>query len=160
VGSGGRAEGVDHHGDDERERERHHPQSRVVEPAAADRERRDHGPGAEEDEQARAERLREETRAEGGFCRRAGHDGLGRRTAPSEGKCRTVVLVPPRTPHTGRTVALLVAVRGLSGTVYPPGTEVFTSGQGAEVEAFVGGDWIPLRWWEFAEPPISPAGAG
>jgi hypothetical protein len=51
----------------------------------------------------------------------------------------------------GRAVTLLVAVKGLSGTIYPAGTEVFTSGRGAAVDAFIGGDWLALRWWEFAE---------
>lgn len=50
-----------------------------------------------------------------------------------------------------RGVRLLVAVKGLSGRTYPAGTEVFTSGQGAAVDAFVEGDWLALRWWEFAE---------
>jgi hypothetical protein len=53
----------------------------------------------------------------------------------------------------GRAVKLLVAVKGLSGTTYPAGTEVFTSGRGAAVDAFIGGDWLALRWWEFAEIP-------
>ena len=44
-----------------------------------------------------------------------------------------------------------VDVRGLSGRAYPAGTEVFTSGQGSSVDAFIAGDWLPLRWWEFAE---------
>ena len=56
-------------------------------------------------------------------------------------------------------VRLLVAVTGLSGTVYPAGTEVFTSGHGSSVDAFVAGDWLPLRWWEYAEP-ADPRGAG
>ena len=55
-------------------------------------------------------------------------------------------------------VRLLVPVTGLSGTVYPPGTEVFTSGHGASIDAFAGGDWLSLRWWEYAEP-AEPAGA-
>jgi hypothetical protein len=50
-----------------------------------------------------------------------------------------------------RVVKLLVAVRGLSGTVYPAGTELMTSGRGASVDAFTAGDWVPLQWWEFAE---------
>ena len=52
-----------------------------------------------------------------------------------------------------RGVRLLVAVKGLSGTQYPAGTEVFTSGRGAVVDAFVAGDWLALQWWEFAESP-------
>jgi hypothetical protein len=52
----------------------------------------------------------------------------------------------------GRTVRLLVPVRGLSGRLYPAGTEVFTSDRGAAVDAFIAGDWLALRWWEFAEP--------
>jgi hypothetical protein len=28
---------------------------------------------------------------------------------------------------------------------------VYTSGQGAAVDAFIAGDWLPLQWWEFAE---------
>lgn len=50
-----------------------------------------------------------------------------------------------------RTGTLLVPVTGLSGTVYPPGTEIVARGRGASVDAFVGGDWLPLEWWEFAE---------
>jgi hypothetical protein len=49
-------------------------------------------------------------------------------------------------------VTLLVAVRGLSGTLYPSGTHVFTTGRGSVVDGFIAGDWIPLRWWEFSEP--------
>ena len=45
----------------------------------------------------------------------------------------------------------MAPVKGLSGRIYPPGTEVYTSGQGAAVDAFIAGDWLPLRWWEFAE---------
>jgi hypothetical protein len=60
----------------------------------------------------------------------------------------------------GRVVKLLVAVKGLSGMVYPAGTELFTSGHGASVDAFIAGDWVPLRWWEFAEPGVSGPGAG
>jgi hypothetical protein len=58
----------------------------------------------------------------------------------------------------GRVVRLMVSVTGLSGTVYPAGTEVFTSGHGPSVDAFIAGDWLPLRWWEFAEP-ADPSGA-
>jgi hypothetical protein len=59
--------------------------------------------------------------------------------------------VPPSGKSGGRTVTLLVAVKGLSGTVYPAGTAVFTSDRGASIDAFVDGDWLPLHWWEFAE---------
>jgi hypothetical protein len=50
-----------------------------------------------------------------------------------------------------RVVALLVPVIGISGQTYPVGTEVSVSGRGAVVDGFVSGDWLPLRWWEFAE---------
>lgn len=50
-----------------------------------------------------------------------------------------------------RVVRLLVPVMGLSGQTYPVGTEVSVSGRGADVDGFVSGDWLPLRWWEFAE---------
>ena len=53
----------------------------------------------------------------------------------------------PQTRH-GR---LLVPVIGLSGTVYPVGTEVTLRGTGSSVDGFVDGDWLPLHWWEFAE---------
>ena len=53
--------------------------------------------------------------------------------------------------HAERTGKLLVAVRGLSGTQYPVGTVVVISGSGSSVDAFVAGDWLPLRWWEFSE---------
>jgi hypothetical protein len=45
-----------------------------------------------------------------------------------------------------------VPVVGVSGTTYPAGTEVSVGGGGgATVDAFVAGDWLPLRWWEYAE---------
>jgi hypothetical protein len=44
---------------------------------------------------------------------------------------------------------LLVPVPGLSGSTYPPGTQVVVRGRGATVDAFVDGDWLPLSWWEF-----------
>jgi hypothetical protein len=53
-----------------------------------------------------------------------------------------------------RVVKLLVPVVGVSGTTYPAGTEVSvgsSGGGGAAVDAFVAGDWLPLRWWEYAE---------
>lgn len=50
-----------------------------------------------------------------------------------------------------RRGTLLVPVTGLSGTVYPAGTEVAVRGGGATVDAFVAGDWLPLQWWEFAD---------
>jgi hypothetical protein len=51
-----------------------------------------------------------------------------------------------------RVVKLLVPVVGVSGTTYPAGTEVSVGGGGgAVVDAFVAGDWLPLRWWEYAE---------
>lgn len=54
--------------------------------------------------------------------------------------------------HAERTGKLLVAVRGLSGTQYPVGTLVAVSGNGGSaVDAFVSGDWLPLRWWEFSD---------
>ncbi|WP_324165353.1 hypothetical protein [Amycolatopsis sp.] len=49
-----------------------------------------------------------------------------------------------------RKGVLLVAVAGLSGKTYPAGTPVIIRGGGASVDAFVGGDWLPLAWWEFA----------
>lgn len=50
-----------------------------------------------------------------------------------------------------RTVRLLVPVTGVSGTTYPVGTEVSVSGSGGTVDGFAQGDWLPLRWWEYAE---------
>jgi hypothetical protein len=56
-----------------------------------------------------------------------------------------------------RTATLLVPVRGVSGRTYPAGTTVAISGAGAVVDGFVGGDWMPLSWWEFGEgEPIGP----
>jgi hypothetical protein len=52
-----------------------------------------------------------------------------------------------------RLGTLLVPVPGLSGTTYPAGTQVVVRGQGAAVDAFVNGDWLPLAWWEFAPFP-------
>jgi hypothetical protein len=51
----------------------------------------------------------------------------------------------------GRVVTLLVPVMGVSGQTYPVGTEVSVKGRGGDVDGFVAGDWLPLRWWEFAE---------
>jgi hypothetical protein len=58
-----------------------------------------------------------------------------------------------RTARTGedRCGRLLVAVRGLSGRTYPAGTTVRLVGRGPAVDAWAGGEWVPLRWWEFAE---------
>jgi len=59
-------------------------------------------------------------------------------------------------PSSERTVRLLVAVRGLSGHVYGPGTAVRVRGFGSSVDGFVGGDWLPLSWWEFSEGVEDP----
>lgn len=56
-----------------------------------------------------------------------------------------------------RMGTLLVAVAGLSGTTYPAGTPVLIRGRGADVDAFVGGDWLPLAWWEFTQGPTEQA---
>ena len=46
---------------------------------------------------------------------------------------------------------LLHPVTGLSGRTHPAGTEVRVApAGGASVDAFVGGDWLPLSWWEYA----------
>ena len=50
-----------------------------------------------------------------------------------------------------RDIKLLVAVRGLSGRTYPAGTIARTEALGEVVDAFVRGDWLALRWWEFVE---------
>jgi hypothetical protein len=59
-----------------------------------------------------------------------------------------------------RTVTLLVAVRGLSGKVYPPGTEVYVQEHGFQIEGsidgFLHGDWIPLRWFEYSTGVTEP----
>jgi hypothetical protein len=55
-----------------------------------------------------------------------------------------------------RNGRLLVGVRALSGTLYPPGTEVRVSGGGEAVDAWVRGDWLPLSWWEFTEVDPEP----
>ena len=58
-----------------------------------------------------------------------------------------------------RTGRLLAAVRALSGRTYPAGTVVELQGRGARVDGRVGGEWVPLRWWEFAEgSPGEPVG--
>ena len=46
---------------------------------------------------------------------------------------------------------LLVGVRAMSGRVYPAGTVVRLVGSGCAVDAWADGEWMPLRWWEFAE---------
>jgi hypothetical protein len=50
-----------------------------------------------------------------------------------------------------RRASLLVAVAGLSGTTYPPGTSVIIQGRGSTADGFVNGDWLPLAWWEFTQ---------
>ena len=59
-----------------------------------------------------------------------------------------------------RLGTLLVPVPGLSGTTYPPGTEVVVRGEGAAVDAFVNGDWLPLAWWEYSPVPSTPREPG
>ena len=58
-----------------------------------------------------------------------------------------------------RTGRLLATVRALSGRTYPAGTVVELHGRGPRVDGRVGGEWVPLRWWEFAEgAPGEPLG--
>jgi hypothetical protein len=59
--------------------------------------------------------------------------------------------MPPA--HPDRRGRLLVAVRGLSGRTYPPGTPVRFRGGGASVDARIRGEWVPLRWFELVEEP-------
>jgi hypothetical protein len=59
-----------------------------------------------------------------------------------------------------RLGTLIVPVPGLSGTTYPPGTQVAINGRGSSVDAFVDGDWLPLAWWEFAEGVSEGAAEG
>lgn len=49
-----------------------------------------------------------------------------------------------------------MAVRGLSGHVYAPGTVVRVRGYGSSVDGFVGADWLPLSWWEYSEGVHDP----
>ncbi len=56
-----------------------------------------------------------------------------------------------------RNATLLVPVRAVSGRTYPAGTTVAISGAGAVADAFVGGDWMSLSWWEFSEADASAA---
>jgi hypothetical protein len=51
----------------------------------------------------------------------------------------------------GRSGRLLVEVQAMSGRSYPSGTVVRLVGTGSGVDAWAGSEWIPLRWWEFAE---------
>jgi len=46
---------------------------------------------------------------------------------------------------------LLVTVRAMSGRTYAAGTPVELVGTGSAVDGWVGGEWVPLRWWEFTE---------
>jgi hypothetical protein len=66
-------------------------------------------------------------------------------------------------PRRGRRFGrLLVDVRSMSGRTYRAGTVVQLVGSGAAVDAWADGEWIPLRWWEFAEarpPERVPSGA-
>ena len=58
----------------------------------------------------------------------------------------------------GRRIGrLLVSVRAMSGRTYPAGTVVELVGSGASVDAWAGAEWVPLRWWEFAECGIGEA---
>jgi hypothetical protein len=59
-------------------------------------------------------------------------------------------------PAGWRVCRLLVAARGLSGALYPVGTEVRVTGHGSSVDGFVGSDWIPLSWWEYSEGVEEP----
>ena len=55
-------------------------------------------------------------------------------------------------PRRGRRLGrLLVPVRAMSGRTHAAGTVVELVGNGAAVDAWAGGEWVPLRWWEFAE---------
>jgi hypothetical protein len=54
-------------------------------------------------------------------------------------------------PERTRVVRLLVEVAGLSGRRYPIGTEVHVRGTGSSVDGHIGGDWLPLAWWEYSE---------
>jgi hypothetical protein len=68
-------------------------------------------------------------------------------------------------PRGGRRFGrLLVDVRSVSGRTYAAGTAVRLVGSGATVDAWAGGEWVPLRWWEFAEArpsePVAHAGDG
>jgi hypothetical protein len=56
--------------------------------------------------------------------------------------------MPRRGKRLGR---LLVAVRSMSGRTYEAGTVVELVGSGAGVDARIGSEWVPLRWWEFTE---------
>ena len=56
--------------------------------------------------------------------------------------------MPRRGKRLGR---LLVTVRAMSGRTFLAGMVVELVGSGAAVDAWVGGEWVPLRWWEFAE---------
>ena len=62
-------------------------------------------------------------------------------------------------PPNGRVVRLLAEVRGLSGRMYPIGTEVRVRGTGSSVDGYVAGDWLPLSWWEFSEGVEAPTEA-
>ena len=46
---------------------------------------------------------------------------------------------------------LRVRVQALSGRTYAAGTAVELVGSGATVDGRVEGEWVRLRWWEFAE---------
>jgi hypothetical protein len=53
---------------------------------------------------------------------------------------------------------LLHPVQGISGRTYPGGTELRVApADGSSVDAFVGGDWLPLSWWEYA--PVELGGS-
>ena len=54
-----------------------------------------------------------------------------------------------RRPDELRPARLLTDVAGLSGTVYPSGTEVRVAGDGQLFDGFVDGDWLSLDPGEF-----------
>lgn len=57
----------------------------------------------------------------------------------------------------GRFGRLLVSVQAISGRWYPSGTVVHLTGTGSGVDAWMGSEWVPLRWWEFTELDESEA---
>lgn len=57
-----------------------------------------------------------------------------------------------------RTGRLLVDVQAMSGRSYRSGTVVRLVGTGSGVDGWAGSEWIPLRWWEFTEGDVEPAG--
>ena len=71
--------------------------------------------------------------------------------APNEGPGVAKIRLKATVGPTDRIATLLPPVRASPGGPTPEGTEVHVAAADtSSVDAFVGGDWLPLSWWEYA----------